>query len=139
MNKFGSMILRISLSLCIIKDMWTIYLFKFRSPLHFEKFNKYLNTKHANINLTSEKEVNGSLPFLMCWYHEIRKVLLQQFSISLHLVEFTSILFYSWWIQTWFDIYIAYLHCLFYIYSPITVKHAVILKLELVNTQVFHL
>ena len=24
----------------------------------------YLNTKHANIKFTSEKEVNGSLPFL---------------------------------------------------------------------------
>ena len=35
----------------------------FRSPHHFEKFNKYLNIKHANIKLTSEKEVNGSLPF----------------------------------------------------------------------------
>ena len=36
----------------------------FRSPHHFEKFNKYLNKKHANIKFTSEKEVNGSLPFL---------------------------------------------------------------------------
>ena len=59
----------------------------FRSPHHLEKFNEYLNTKHANINFTSEKEVKGSLPFL-----EIRKVLLQQFIISLHLVKFTPIL-----------------------------------------------
>ena len=29
MNKFGSVFVRISLSLCIIKDMWTIYLFDF--------------------------------------------------------------------------------------------------------------
>ena len=36
----------------------------FRSPHHLEKFNEYLNTKHANIKFTSEKEVNGSLPFL---------------------------------------------------------------------------
>ena len=31
---------------------------------HFETFNEYLNTKHANIKFTGEKEVNGSLPFL---------------------------------------------------------------------------
>ena len=36
----------------------------FRSPHHLEKLNKYLNTKHANIKFTSEKEVNGSLLFL---------------------------------------------------------------------------
>ena len=36
----------------------------FRSPHHLDKFNEYLNTKHANIKLTSEKEVNGSLPLL---------------------------------------------------------------------------
>ena len=36
----------------------------FRSPHHLEKFNEYLNIKHANIKFTSEKEVNGSLPFL---------------------------------------------------------------------------
>ena len=36
----------------------------FQSPHHLEKFNKYLNTKHANIKFTNEKEVNGSLPFL---------------------------------------------------------------------------
>ena len=35
----------------------------FRSPHHLEKVNEYLNTKHANIKLTSEKEVNGPLPF----------------------------------------------------------------------------
>ena len=27
------------------------------SPHHFEKFNEYLNTKHANIKLTNKKEV----------------------------------------------------------------------------------
>ena len=37
----------------------------FRSPHHLEKFNEYLNTKHANIKFTSEKEVNRSLPFLV--------------------------------------------------------------------------
>ena len=31
----------------------------FRSPHHLEKLNEYLNTKHANIKFTSEKEVNG--------------------------------------------------------------------------------
>ena len=46
----------------------------FRSPTHFEILNEYLNTKHANIKFTSEK------------------VLLQQFIISLHLVEFTPVL-----------------------------------------------
>ena len=34
----------------------------FQSPLHLEKFNEYLNTKHANIKF-NEKEVNESLPF----------------------------------------------------------------------------
>ena len=37
---------------------------QFRSPQHLEKFNEYLNTKHADIKFTSEKEINGSLPFL---------------------------------------------------------------------------
>ena len=32
----------------------------FGSPHHLEKYNEYLNTKHANIKITSEKEVNGS-------------------------------------------------------------------------------
>ena len=36
----------------------------FRSPHHLEKFNEYLNTKHANIKFTSEKEINGSFRFL---------------------------------------------------------------------------
>ena len=36
----------------------------FWSPHHVEKFNEYLNKKHANIKVTSEKEANGSLPFL---------------------------------------------------------------------------
>ena len=36
----------------------------FRSPSHLEKFNEYLNTKHANIILTNEKEIKLSLPFL---------------------------------------------------------------------------
>ena len=36
----------------------------FQSPHHLDKFNEYLNTKHANIKFTSEKVVNGSLPFL---------------------------------------------------------------------------
>ena len=36
----------------------------FRSSHQFEKFNEYLNTKHANTKFISEKEVNGSLPFL---------------------------------------------------------------------------
>ena len=34
------------------------------SPHHLEKYTEYLNTKHANIKFTSEKEVNGSLAFL---------------------------------------------------------------------------
>ena len=64
----------------------------FRSPHHLEKFNEYLNTKHANIKFTSEKEVNGSLPFLdVLISQNKKKVLLQQFIISLHLVEFTPI------------------------------------------------
>ena len=36
----------------------------FRSLYHLEKFNEYLNTKHANIKFSNEKEVNRSLPFL---------------------------------------------------------------------------
>ena len=36
----------------------------FRSPHHLERFYEYLNTKHANIKFTKEKEVHGSLPFL---------------------------------------------------------------------------
>ena len=36
----------------------------FRSPHHLERFNEYLNTKHANIKFTNEKKVNGSIPFL---------------------------------------------------------------------------
>ena len=36
-------------------------LFRFR---HLEKFNEYLNTKNPNIKFNSEKQVNGSLPFL---------------------------------------------------------------------------
>ena len=64
----------------------------FRSPHHLEKFNEYLNTKHANIKFTNEKEVKGSLPFLDVLVSRITKVLQQQFIISLHLVEFTLIL-----------------------------------------------
>ena len=37
---------------------------QFRSPHHLENFNEYLNTKHANIKFTNEKEFNRSLPFL---------------------------------------------------------------------------
>ena len=36
----------------------------FWSPHYLEKFNEYLNRKHANLKFTGEKEVNGSLPFL---------------------------------------------------------------------------
>ena len=36
----------------------------FWSPHHLGKFNEYLNTKHANIRFTNEKEVNGWFPFL---------------------------------------------------------------------------
>ena len=36
----------------------------FLSPHHLDKFNEYLNTKHANIKFTSEKDVNRSLQFL---------------------------------------------------------------------------
>ena len=35
----------------------------FWSPHHLENCNEYLNTKHVNIKLTNEKEVNRSLPF----------------------------------------------------------------------------
>ena len=58
------MIVRMSLSLYIIKDMWIIYFVLFRSPHHFKKFNECLNTKPANIKFTSEKEVNRSLLLL---------------------------------------------------------------------------
>ena len=36
----------------------------FRLPHYLENVKEYLNTKYANIKLTSEKEVNGSLPIL---------------------------------------------------------------------------
>ena len=36
----------------------------FQSPHHLEKFNEHLNIKHVNIKFISEKEVNGSLPFI---------------------------------------------------------------------------
>ena len=38
----------------------------FRSPHYLEKVKEYLNTKYANIKLTSEKEVNGSLIIIRC-------------------------------------------------------------------------
>ena len=40
----------------------------FPSPHHLGKFNEYLNTKHANIKFTREKEVKGSLRFLKVFY-----------------------------------------------------------------------
>ena len=36
----------------------------FRSTVHLEKFQNYLNFKHRNIRLTCEKEHNNSMPFL---------------------------------------------------------------------------
>ena len=48
---------------CCKKNVDNIFVL-FRSPHHLEKFNEYLSTKDANIKLTNEKEVNGSLPFL---------------------------------------------------------------------------
>ena len=36
----------------------------FRSPVHLEKFQNYLNSKHRNIRFTCEKEHNNSMPFL---------------------------------------------------------------------------
>ena len=48
-----------SLGLCIIKDMWTMYVL-FRSLHDLKKCNEYLNTKHANIKFTNEKVVIGS-------------------------------------------------------------------------------
>ena len=64
----------------------------FRSPHHVEKFNDYLNTKHANIKFTREKGFNGPLQFLDMLIPQKRKVLLQEFIRSLHLLEFTPIL-----------------------------------------------
>ena len=63
----------------------------FQSPHHLEKFNEYLNTKHANIKFTSEKEVNGSLPFLDVLISRNKKGLLQEFIISLHLGGFNIV------------------------------------------------
>ena len=64
----------------------------FWSPHHVEKFNDYLNTKHANIKFTREKGFNGPLQFLDMLIPQKRKVLLQEFIRSLHLLEFTPIL-----------------------------------------------
>ena len=36
----------------------------FQSSHHIKKINEFLDTKHANINFTNKKEINGSLPFL---------------------------------------------------------------------------
>ena len=44
--------------------MWMIYLFYFHLLTTLKKSNEYLNTKHANVKFTIEKEVNGSLLFL---------------------------------------------------------------------------
>ena len=41
-----------------------IYFFYFDLFEHFKKFNEYINTKHANIKFTNEKQVNRSLPSL---------------------------------------------------------------------------
>ena len=41
-----------------------IYLFYFHLLTTLKKSNEYLNTKHANVKFTIEKEVNGSLLFL---------------------------------------------------------------------------
>ena len=38
----------------------------FRSCHHFEKFNEYLNTKHANIKFTNEKEVKEIITIFRC-------------------------------------------------------------------------
>ena len=51
------------LTLCIIKDVGDIFVI-FWSPQHLEKFNEYLNKKHANIKFTNEKEVDRALSFL---------------------------------------------------------------------------
>ena len=48
---------------CIIKVMWTLHLL-FRSPHHLEKFNEYLNIKHANLKFTDENKINRSWPSL---------------------------------------------------------------------------
>ena len=36
----------------------------FETVDQFEEFKKYLNSKHPNINFTSELEIDGKLPFL---------------------------------------------------------------------------
>ena len=36
----------------------------FQSSHHIKRINEFLDTKHANINFTNKKEINGSLPFL---------------------------------------------------------------------------
>ena len=36
----------------------------FRSPVHLEKLQNYLNSKHRNIRFTCEKEHNNPMPFL---------------------------------------------------------------------------
>ena len=64
---------------------------QFRSPQHLEKFNEYLNTKHADIKFTSEKEINGSLPFLDVLISWNTKGFTTTVMISVHLVGFTPI------------------------------------------------
>ena len=55
----------------------------FQSPHHLDKFNEYLNRKHANIKFTNEKEVNGSLMFLDVLISRNNKGLPQQCIINL--------------------------------------------------------
>ena len=64
---------------------------QFQSPRHLEKFNEYLNTKHADIKFTSEKEINGSLPFLDVLISWNTKGFTTTVMISVHLVGFTPI------------------------------------------------
>ena len=38
----------------------------FKHSQHIPKFLSFLNSKHTNIELTCETEINGSIPFLEC-------------------------------------------------------------------------
>ena len=64
----------------------------FWSKDHVEKLRKYLKKQHMNIKFTSETEENGWLSFLGKKISREKHKSVTQFTINLHLVEFSQIL-----------------------------------------------
>ena len=59
------MIVRMSLSFCVIENMLTKYLFYFDLLNHLQKLHEYFITKHANIKFANEKKLTGHHNFQM--------------------------------------------------------------------------